>query len=127
MAEPRFADDDDLPRTLRRERDARERELREREMPAASAPDEHFGGAQAASYAQPAYAPDYGDGSPGGTVTRLQIPFLHLVRFFLKAVIAAIPALILLTVLLWGMGQGLKTFFPNLLHFQIKIEPMNRP
>jgi len=27
MAEPRFADDDDLPRTLRRERDAREREL----------------------------------------------------------------------------------------------------
>lgn len=126
MAEPRFADDDDLPRTLRRERDARERELRERELPAAT-PDEAFTGHHGAGYAQPPYAHDYPQHGASGTVTRLEIPFGHLVTFFLKSVIAAIPALILLTVLLWGMGQGLKTAFPNLLHFQIKIEPANRP
>ena len=127
MAEPRFADDDDLPRTLRRERDAREREMREREMPSA-VPDNAYGGSGAASYATPPGAGyDYGGAEPSGTVTRLQIPFVHLVLFFLKAAVAAIPALLLLTVLLWGMGQGLKAFFPNLLHFQIKIEPMNRP
>lgn len=126
MAEPRFADDDDLPRTLRRERDARERELRERERPAV-APDEHFAGHHGAAYTQPPHAHDFAQHGASGTVTRLEIPFAHLVTFFLKAVIAAIPALILLTVLLWGMGQGLKTAFPNLLHFQIKIEPANRP
>ncbi len=127
MAEPRFADDDDLPRTLRRERDAREREAREREMPAA-VPEGNFGSAQGAAYApMPHGNYDYGDGGQTGTVTQLQIPFVHLVLFFLKAAVAAIPALLLLTVLLWGMGQGLKTFFPSMLHFQIKIEPMNRP
>lgn len=127
MAEPRFADDDDLPRTLRRERDAREREAREREMPAA-VPEGNYGGTQGGAYAPPQHGNyDYGDNGQSGTVTRLQIPFLHLVLFFLKAAVAAIPALLLLTVLLWGMGQGLKTFFPNMVHFQIKIEPMNRP
>ncbi len=127
MAEPRFADDDDLPRTLRRERDARERELREREMPAVAS-EANFGGTQAAPFASmPHHGYDDGAGAASGTVTRLQIPFVHLVLFFLKAVIAAIPALILLTLLLWGMGQGLKTFFPNMVHFQIKIEPMKRP
>ena len=64
MAEPRFADDDDLPRTFRRERDARERELREREMPAAIQED-GYGGASG-SYGTAAYGYDYtstGDGS----------------------------------------------------------------
>jgi len=56
------------------------------------------------------------------TVTRLKIPFLHLVLFFMKAVLAAIPALILLTVLLWGLGQGLKAFFPALRHFEIIVK-----
>jgi hypothetical protein len=121
MAEPRFADDDDLPRTLRRERDARERELREREA-APGAYDEVYGSA-----VPPAYNLPYGgyeQGADGSvTVTRLAIPFLHLVLFFLKAVLAAIPALLLLTVLLWAGGQGLKAFYPDLRHFEIVIKP----
>ena len=124
MAEPRFADDDDLPRTLRRERDAREREMREREMPAAH-DDGYASTAQQPAYAAPAYGYDEaggGDGTVSATVTRLKIPFLHLVAFFLKAVLAAIPALIVLTVLLWGLGQGLKAFFPELRHFEIVIK-----
>ena len=123
MAEPRFADDDDLPRTLRRERDAREREMREREGPSfAEEKAERHSAPHAAS--TPAYAYDYGpSGHDGGvTVTRLAIPFTHLMMFFMKAVVAAIPALLLLTVLLWGMGQGLKAFFPGLRHFEIVVK-----
>lgn len=120
MVEPRFADDDDLPRTLRRERDAREREKRERELSEAS--DEGFGpGVQR----QPTPSFAYDLASPfdrAATVTRLEVPFVHLMLFFMKAVVAAIPALILLTVLLWGMGQGLKAFFPQFRHFEIVVK-----
>jgi hypothetical protein len=118
MAEPRFADDDDLPRTLRRERDAREREMREREKAAAA--DENFGKAGGYAYQPPPY--DYAPTGGGVTVTRLRLPFTHLMFFFMKAVVAAIPALILLTVLLWGMGQGLKAFMPGLRHFEIIVK-----
>jgi hypothetical protein len=120
MAEPRFADDDDLPRTLRRERDAREREreMREREKAAA---EESFGGTS--THSQQSYGYHYAPTGDGGvTVTRLRIPFAHLMFFFMKAVVAAIPALILLTVLLWGMGQGLKAFMPGLRHFEIIVK-----
>jgi len=123
MAEPRFADDDDdLPRTLRRERDAREREMRERERGLAAADDSFaVGGAQ--PYPAQSYGYDYMPAGHGGvTVTRLRIPFVHLALFFLKAVVAAIPALILLTVLLWGLGQGLKAFVPWLRHFEIIVK-----
>lgn len=120
MAEPRFADDDDLPRTLRRERDAREREKREREL--AELPNDGF---EDVGKRRP--TPSFGHeavaaGEPGATVTRLEIPFVHLMMFFMKAVVAAIPALILLTVLLWGMGQGLKAFFPQFRHFEIVVK-----
>ncbi len=127
MAEPRFADDDDLPRTLRRERDARERDARERELREREATTVN----EAAGYdptpqqpypAQP-YGYDYAPTADGAvTVTRLKIPFLHLVVFFLKAVLAAIPAMVLLTVLLWGMGQGLKAYFPDFRHFEIIVK-----
>lgn len=120
MAEPRFADDDDLPRTLRRERDAREREKRERELSEAS-----LDGLGHGTQRQPTPTSGYEFGvtaNRAGTVTRLEIPFVHLMLFFMKAVVAAIPALILLTVLLWGMGQGLKAFFPQFRHFEIVVK-----
>ncbi|MEZ5853903.1 MAG: hypothetical protein R3D67_03845 [Hyphomicrobiaceae bacterium] len=123
MAEPRFADEDDLPRTLLRERDAREREAREREMAAGAHDDGYRVGTPAYGPADPYgydYAPNMGDGSV--TVTRLKIPFMHLVFFFMKAAIAAIPAMLLVGVLLWGMGQGLKSFFPGLRHFEIVVK-----
>ena len=56
-------------------------------------------------------------------VTRFKVPFVHLMFFFIKCVFAAIPALILLTAVLWGFGQVLKVVYPSLLHFQIQIIP----
>ena len=111
MAEPTFSmtADDDLPRTIRREREAREREAREREARAtASVPAIERDG----SYELP---------PPAATLTHIDIPFARLMAFFLKAVFAAIPALVVLTVLLWLFGQGLQTFFPQLLKLKILI------
>jgi hypothetical protein len=139
------ADFDDLPRTLRRERDVREREKREREkreriseqretaarraddgaerheppLPRALRAERGETGLHAGRDADAAdVRPDY----PSATVRRLDIPFLHLTGFFLKAVIAAVPALILLGTVLWGMGQVLKILFPWLLQMQIFIQ-----
>lgn len=135
------ADFDDLPRTLRRERDVREREKRDREkreredelretsLRRAEEPDKEERPLPRAFRADPTLhvprddsaseiAPDY----PAATVKRLDIPFLHLMAFFLKAVVAAVPALILLGAILWGMGQALKVLFPWLLKMQIFIQ-----
>lgn len=143
MSYPLTADGgpDDLPRTFRREREAREREAREREaadraqaeretLPMGPAPQPHPASAAAAAtpptkdamYAVP--DPNYvatGEPTMPASVQRFDVPFLHLVAFFLKAAIAAIPALILLTALLWGGGQLLKAFFPWLIKAQILI------
>lgn len=128
MAEPHFANDDDLPRTLRRERDAREREAREREAQMAGYAAQP--GAAQQAYAAPDYAADSANlfGSGGsGTVTRLEIPFRHLVWFFLKAVIAAIPALVLLTAILIAGGKALQNFVPNLRVFEIIVRTPSEP
>lgn len=137
---PLTADDglDDLPRTLRRERDAREREARERAQAEDAArrpvdpigePARHMprdGGGfgpdvhPASVTVHPDYEADLGAPIPA-EVTRLNIPFLHLVGFFLKAVLAAVPAIILLGGLLWGIGHLLQTYFPWLVKMQIFI------
>ncbi len=41
--------------------------------------------------------------------------------FFLKAVLAAIPALILLGALIWFAGDMLQKFFPELIKMKISI------
>jgi hypothetical protein len=104
---------DDLPRTFRREREAREREAREREAAAPVAP------LMAMDRAPAAVAP-YEDLAPAA-VRRFDVPFLHLMTFFLKAVLAAIPALILLGAILWLSGHLLQTFFPQLIKMKILI------
>lgn len=119
MAEPKFAAaDDDLPRTLRRERDAqreaREREQREREAQMQGPAD------PGPSYAYQEYG-GYGGPHPPGVVNRFEVPFGHLVLFFLKAVVAGIPALLLLTALLYAGGQALKAFLPGFRHFEIVV------
>ncbi|MEZ5852007.1 MAG: hypothetical protein R3D68_15295 [Hyphomicrobiaceae bacterium] len=122
MAEPHFANEDDLPRTFRREREARDRE-REAQLAATQAPPPY-------DYQEPAHGPApeaYFAPEAPGTVTRLAIPFPHLVWFFMKAVIAAIPALILLTVVLIGLGQGLKRFMPGLRQFEIIVRTPQEP
>lgn len=118
---------DDLPRTLRRERDAREREARERL--AKEQQRESFAPHASASASGASHDPFAADtGYPNAqaeplpaTVRRFDVPFVHMVGFFLKAVFAMVPALILLGAILWGIGQLLQTFFPQLVKMQILI------
>jgi hypothetical protein len=106
---------EDLPRTLRREREAREREAREREEAARAATLTHdFGVSDAHLEPHPA-AP------VAAAVTRFDVPFVRLMLFFIKAVFAAIPALIILGVLLWFAGAALKSLYPQLVHTEILI------
>jgi hypothetical protein len=108
---------DDLPRTLRRERDARERARREKEAKARAATLTHDFGA--ADVRREEILP--AEAGSGVAVSRLDIPFGHLMMFSIKAVLAAIPALILLGVLLWFAGALLKAYYPELVHMQILI------
>ena len=120
---------DDLPRTFRREKEARAREAKERadrERAAApslsSAPDLKPAAASPKIYAEPIAAEPAATDVPYPAVVRgFDVPFLHLVKFFLKAVFAAIPALILLTAILWLLGGLLQAFFPDLVKMKILI------
>lgn len=47
--------------------------------------------------------------------------FSRLVAFFVKAVFAAIPALLIFMALLWLLGHGLQAFFPDLVKLKILI------
>ncbi|MCC7251696.1 hypothetical protein [Hyphomicrobium sp.] len=123
---PLMADSDfeDLPRTLRREKEARAREARE----ARERRDRERRGMDASLGDPPAYlartrqAPAvYGDDPVPAAVRRFDVPFIHLAKFFLKAVLAAIPALILLGVLLYYAGKGLEAFYPELVRMKITI------
>ncbi len=124
MAEPQFGDPDDLPRTLRRERDAREAA---RQAHGASAGGLGYQdpslSAGSHDYASAVEGPNgrYGMGGIAGTVTRFDVPFAHLVLFFLKAALAAIPAIILLSVLMFAGGKVLQAFFPGLRLFEIVV------
>lgn len=124
---------DDLPRTFRREKEARAREARERaaqeraaapslsNMPDPYAPAPASLGPQPRVSADPEIAPDLSDLPYPASVRRFDVPFLHLVGFFLKAVVAAIPALILLTVILWFAGSALEAMFPEFVKMKILI------
>ena len=125
MADPDFPliDDDemdDLPRTFRREKAAREREAMNRgaglgEGRAPPAPDlgapidQHYGPA------------DYDEEPVPAEVQRFNVPFLHMMGFFLKAVLAGVPALILLGAIIWGAGEILQQFFPWLIQMKIVV------
>jgi hypothetical protein len=116
MPEPTFGTmtaDDDLPRTIRREREAREREAREREAARPLPPVPQI-------EREPAYAASAS--AAGSTVTDIDVPFFRLTAFFIKAVFAAIPALIMLTALLWLFGQGLQSLFPQLVKMKIDVQ-----
>lgn len=116
---PLMADEgsDDLPRTLRRERDARERAAREKEQKARAATLTHDFGASDLRH-EPALSADAGTGV---AVSRFDVSFGHLMMFSIKAVLAAIPAMMLLGVLLWFAGALLKSYYPQLVHMQILV------
>jgi hypothetical protein len=130
MASPDFDplsdDSEDLPRTFRREKEARAREARERAAQERAANPSLPMGPEGRSGPQPQiYAADVGPGVENppfpASVRRIDVPFVHLVTFFLKAVLAAIPALILLGVVLWFAGAALETLFPSLIKMKILI------
>ena len=109
--------DDDLPRTIRREREA-QREAREREAREREARERH-----AAAVAAPVMESE-GElemQAPAVTVTDFDVPFAKLTMFFIRAAFAAIPALLILMAFLWVFGQALQTFFPQLLKMKILI------
>jgi hypothetical protein len=108
-------DTDDLPRTLRREREAREREQREREEKARKATLTYDFGVSDGPRDLPAYS------AAPATVVRYNVPFFHLMGFFMKAVLAAVPALILLGTILWFAGAVLKALYPELIHTEVII------
>ena len=112
-------DADDLPRTLRRERD--------RQRAAASASANSLGSAtRAADTPSPAAAYSADDLTPA-IIKRIDVPFFRLMIFFLKAVLAAIPALILLTALLGLGGHALQVAFPELIQTKIIICSPDNP
>jgi len=117
---PLMADEgpEDLPRTLRREREAREREAREREAKARAATLTHdFGVSDRAYDPRPDLVVPV-----AAAVTRFDVPFWRLMAFFIKAVFAAVPALILLGALLTGIGYILKAYYPELVPIQMLIQ-----
>jgi hypothetical protein len=120
-SEPSFSldADDDLPRTIRRERDAknaRDRDARER-LSMEPAPIRAF--ERQAPYGD--LKMPYGFVAPAGSTAALDVPFSKLMGFFLKAAFAAIPALVILAAMLWVAGHGLQTFFPDLVKLKILI------
>lgn len=125
MSQPDEADD--LPRTFRREKEARAREAAERAaQERAAAPSLPIGTEDRPMpapqvYASNSHAPDLDDAPYPATVRRIDVPFLQLVVFFLKAVIAAIPALFVLGVILWFAGGLLQWLYPELIRMKILI------
>ena len=118
---------EDLPRTVRQQKEARAREILNaprqsytrasgRVAPTMSNPlDDEFQGA--------AQSPPGQD--PPAMVTQLQLPFFHLMGFFLKAVFAGIPALIIAVTLMmgifWAVGQIVEHYAPWLVKMRIVI------
>ncbi|MEM9030342.1 MAG: hypothetical protein AAGC70_18440 [Pseudomonadota bacterium] len=124
MAEPELKmpsenDETDLPRTLRRARAEKERQESEATQPPTGAPT---AGTHAARTGTDAGEFDAGYIADEVVVTDINIPFLRLMAFLIKATLAAIPALIILTLLLIGVGQALKAYFPSLRQAVVTIE-----
>lgn len=101
---------DDLPRTLRREREAQQRAQHQK----MSQPSQPFSPPREATWTHDQIA------APA-IVTAIKVPFFRLMLFYIKAVIAAIPAIILLVAILWGLGHLLMMYFPWLVKIQILI------
>ena len=101
-------DMDDLPRTLRRERD-RQKAAAAGAHPSTLSTQSGYASAAVTDELVPA------------AVKRLEVPFWRLMLFFIKAVLAAIPALIVLGAILWFAGDMLQKFYPELIKMKISI------
>ena len=108
-------DFDDLPRTLRRER-----ERQAAGAAAAAAPPFEV---STSGYDDERFEPE----PTPASVERINVPFFRLMFFLMKAVVAAIPALLLLAVILWFAGQALQAAFPELIQMKILISFPGEP
>ena len=111
--------DEDLPRTVRRQREERDREAREREARERQARERQAAAAPVPMLDREAA---YDEPAPRATVTDIEVPFFRLMLFFVKAVFAGVPALIALGALLWLLGQGLQSYFPQLVKMKIDVQ-----
>jgi hypothetical protein len=129
--DPLLDDTEDLPRTFRREKEARAREARERAaQERAAAPSLPMGPEdrprpQPQIFATADFNPSAQSGSSSllvpASVQSFDVPFAKLTLFFLKAVLASIPALILLGTILWTLGSFLEMAFPWIIKTKILI------
>jgi hypothetical protein len=127
--DPLLDDNEDLPRTLRREKEARAREARERAAqeraaaPSLSTEQEERPRPQifASADMNPAATQNSAGPLVPASLRAIDVPFAQLTLFFLKAVIAAIPALILLGAIMWMLGNVLEMIFPWLIKMKILI------
>ena len=108
MPEPTFSmtADDDLPRPLTR---------------LALAPDRARQAAASVPVLQREGEDEFEVRAPATTVVDFDVPLSKLAMFFVRAVFAAIPAMLVLLALLWVLGHTLQTFFPQLLKMKILI------
>ena len=67
------------------------------------------------------YAGTASDAASDVIVTKIKVPFFSLMGFFIKAVFAAIPALLILIAMLWALGMALQVYFPQLIKMKILI------
>lgn len=107
---------DDLPRTLRREREARDRAQGGAALNATK-PAQGFVPEATAWADQSAPQP--------ATVTAIDVSFFRLMLFCFKLVFAALPAILLLGAILWTIGHLLMTYYPWLVKMQILIRVPN--
>jgi hypothetical protein len=118
---------DDLPRTLRRAREQQVREQQTREQVAQPTSwDRGQSSPLTPAYGSPepvnSYQQPYNSSSDASvTVQRFQVPFFSLMGFFIKAVFAAIPAILILVAMLYGLGLAMQTYFPQLIKMKILI------
>jgi hypothetical protein len=57
----------------------------------------------------------------GAVVTDIQIPFWKLVIFLMKVALAALPALIIVAIMLYGLAEIVGALFPQLVKMKIQI------
>jgi hypothetical protein len=58
---------------------------------------------------------------PGAVVTDIRIPYWRLVLFLMKVALAALPALLIVALILYGVAEVLGTLFPQLVKLKIQI------
>jgi len=66
-------------------------------------------------------APEIGRTADGAVVTDIQIPFWKLVVFLMKVALAALPALLIVAVMLYGIAEVVGALFPQLVKMKIQI------